>query len=82
MGVKLVISEAASSNKRETVLLLIDVRRAHFNAKATRRVHVEHPEEDGGGPGRRAHTAPVTLPRTGNANLEVSSRKFAYAEGN
>ena len=29
-GVKLVISEAASSNQKETVLLMIDVRRPYF----------------------------------------------------
>ena len=33
------------------MLLEIDVRRAHFYAKATRRINVELPEEDGGGPG-------------------------------
>ena len=33
-GVKPVISEATSSNNKETVLLVIDVRRAHLNAKA------------------------------------------------
>ena len=33
-GVKLVISEAASSNPKGTVLLVIDVRRAYFYAKA------------------------------------------------
>ena len=32
-GVELVISEAASSNQKETVLLVIDVRRAYFYAK-------------------------------------------------
>ena len=42
-GVKLVISEAASSNRKETVLLVIDVRRAYFYAKARRRVYVELP---------------------------------------
>ena len=49
-GVKLIISEAASSN-RETVLLVIDVRRAYFYARARRRVYIELPEGDGGGPG-------------------------------
>ena len=48
-GVKLVISEAASSNQKGTVLLVIDVRRA----KAKRRVHIELPEGDGGRPGSR-----------------------------
>ena len=52
-GVKLVISEAASSNQKGTVLLVIDVRRAHFYAKARRRVCIELPEGDGGGPGSR-----------------------------
>ena len=31
--------------------LVIDVRRAHFHAKARRRVHIELPKGDGGGPG-------------------------------
>ena len=52
-GVSLVISEAASSNQKGTVLLVIDVRRAYFCAKAKRRVHIELPEGDGGGPGSR-----------------------------
>ena len=52
-GVTLVISEAASSNQKGSVLLVIDVRRAHFNAKAKRGVHIELPEGDGGGPGSR-----------------------------
>ena len=51
--VKLVISEAVSSNQKGTVLLVIDVRRAYFYAKARRRVHIELPEGDGGGPGSR-----------------------------
>ena len=33
--VKLVLSEVASSDKKETVLLVIDVRRAYFIAQAT-----------------------------------------------
>ena len=45
-GFKLVISEAASSNQKGTVLLVIDVRRAYFDAKARRRVHIELTEED------------------------------------
>ena len=52
-GVKLVISEAASCNQKGTVLLVIDMRRAYFHAKARRRVYIELPEEDGGGPGSR-----------------------------
>ena len=40
-GVKLVISEAASSNQKGTVLLVLDVRRAYFYAKARRRVYIE-----------------------------------------
>ena len=51
-GVKRVISVAASSNRKETVLLVIDVRRAYFCAKARRRVYVVLPEGDGG-PGSR-----------------------------
>ena len=43
-GVKLVISGAASSNQKVTVLLVIDVRRAYFYAKARRRVYIELPE--------------------------------------
>ena len=50
---KLVISEAASSNQKGTVLLVIDVRRAYFYARARRRVYIELPEGDGGGPGSR-----------------------------
>ena len=50
-GVKLVISEAASSNEKGTVLLVIAARRAYFYANATRRVYVELPERDGGRPG-------------------------------
>ena len=52
-GVKLVISEAASSSQKGTVLLVIDVRRAYFHAKARRRAYIELPEGDGGGPGSR-----------------------------
>ena len=52
-GVKLVISEAASSNQKGTLLLVIDARRAYFHAKARRRVYIELPEGDGGGPGSR-----------------------------
>ena len=52
-GVKLVISEAASSNQKGTVLLVIDVRRAYFYAKARRRVYIELPEGNGGGPDSR-----------------------------
>ena len=52
-GVKLVISEAASSNQKGTVLMVIDVRRAYFYAKAKRTVHIELSEGDGGGPGSR-----------------------------
>ena len=51
--VKLVISEAASSNQKGTVLLVIDVRRAYFHARVKRRVYIELPEGDGGGPGSR-----------------------------
>ena len=47
-GVKLVI--LGGSVKQ---LLVIDVRRAYFNAKARRRVYIELPEGDGGGPGSR-----------------------------
>ena len=52
-GVKLVISEAASNNQKRTVLLVIDVRRAYFYAKARRSVYIELPEGDGGGPRSR-----------------------------
>ena len=52
-GVKLVISEAASNNQKGTVLLVNDVRRSYFYAKARRRVYIELPEGDGGGPGSR-----------------------------
>ena len=53
LEVKLVISEAASSNQKGTVLLVLDVRRAYFHARARRRVYIELPEGDGGGPGSR-----------------------------
>ena len=52
-GVKLIISEVALSKQNGTVLLVIDVRRAYFYAKARRRVYIELPEGDGGGPGSR-----------------------------
>ena len=52
-GAKLVISEAASSNQKGTVLLVIDVRKAYFYAKARRRFYIELPEGDGGGPASR-----------------------------
>ena len=52
-GVKLVISEAASSNQKGTVLLEIGDRKAYFCAKARRRVYIELPKGDGGGPGSR-----------------------------
>ena len=35
------------------MLLVIDVRRAYFHAKARRRVYIALPEGDGGGPGSR-----------------------------
>ena len=41
------------ATRRETVLLVIDVRRAYFYARARRRVYIELPEGDGGGPGSR-----------------------------
>ena len=50
---KLVILEAASSNQKGTVLLVTDVRRAYFCAKAKRRIYIELPDGDGGGPGSR-----------------------------
>ena len=50
---KLVISDAASRNQKGTVLLVIDVRRAYFHAKVSRRVYIELLEGDGGGPGSR-----------------------------
>ena len=75
-GVKLVIWEVASSNQKGTVLLVTDVRRAYFHAKARRRVHIELPEGDGGGPGSRqcgllkkSLYGPVTLLKTGIASL-------------
>ena len=43
---KLVISEAASSNQKATVLLVIDVRRAYFYANTRRRVYIEPAEGD------------------------------------
>ena len=52
-GVKFVISDAVSSKQKGTVLLVIDVRRAYFYAKARRRVCIELPAGDGGGPGSR-----------------------------
>ena len=45
-GVKIVVSEAASSPHSDTVVAVIDVRRAYFYAKARRKVYVELPEED------------------------------------
>ena len=51
----LVISEAASSNQKGTVLLVIDVRRAYFYARARRRESTSsfRKETDGGGAGSR-----------------------------
>ena len=48
---KFVTSVAAPSNQKGTVFLVIDERRAYFCAKARRRVYIELPEGDGGGPG-------------------------------
>ena len=45
--VKFVISEAASGNQKGTVLLVIDVRRAYFCAKARRRVYIDLSEGAG-----------------------------------
>ena len=45
-GVKLVISEAATSDHMDHVLATIDVRRAYFYAQSKRRVFVELPAED------------------------------------
>ena len=41
------------SSVKQPVLLVIDVRRAYFYAKVRRRVYIELPEGDGGGPGSR-----------------------------
>ena len=46
VGVKLVMSEFASSGRSDTVLLIIDVRRAYFYARAQRRIFVKLPAED------------------------------------
>ena len=43
--------DLGDSNQKRTVLLVIDVARAYFQARARRRVYVEPPEGDGGGPG-------------------------------
>ena len=45
-GVKLVLSKAASIGRGDTVVLIVDVRRAYFYAKATREVFIELPQED------------------------------------
>ena len=45
--VKRVTSEAAPSNQKETVLLVIDVGRPYLYAKAKRRVYIALPERDG-----------------------------------
>ena len=45
-GVKLVLSQAASSDNKDQVVLIVDVRRAYFYARATRRVFIQLPEED------------------------------------
>ena len=45
-GVKLVLSDAASSGDPETVVAIIDVRRAYFYAKAKRLIYVKLPPED------------------------------------
>ena len=45
-GVKMVISMAASTGNADTVLLIVDVRRAYFYARAQRRLFVELPPED------------------------------------
>ena len=77
-GVKHVISEAASSNQKGTVLLVIDVQRAYFYAKARRRVYIELPEGGGGGPGSQCGLLRKSLYGT-NASLEVSWTRSAYA---
>ena len=45
-GVRSVVSQVASTGRRDTVLTIIDVRRAYFYAAAQRRVFVELPPED------------------------------------
>ena len=42
-AVKLVVSQAASTGRADQVLCIVDVRRAYFYAKSTRRVFVEIP---------------------------------------
>ena len=86
-GAKLVISEAASSNQKGAVLLVIDVRRAYFYAKARRRVYIELPEGDGGGPGSRQcgllrkslYGTRDAAQKLGNASLEASWSGLACA---
>ena len=88
-GAKLVISEAASSNTKGSVLLVRDVRRVYFNGKATRRVYVELPEKDGGGPSsqqcgmlrKSLCMAPVTQLRTGSGSWQDSWRRFGLHRG-
>ena len=45
-GIKLVISSAASTGRSDTVILIVDVRRAYFYAPARRRIYVELPPQD------------------------------------
>ena len=45
-GIKLVLSQAASTGRSDTVVLIVDVRRAYFYAPAERRVFVQLPVED------------------------------------
>ena len=52
-----------SVKQQGTVLLVTDVRRAHFHANARRRVYIELPEGDGGGSGSRQWAAEKELGR-------------------
>ena len=77
-GVKLVISEAASSNQKGTVLLVIAARRAYFYAKATRRVYVELPEGDGG----RPDSQQCGMPKKSLYGTELGARAGRILGGN
>ena len=75
-----------SVNQKVAVLIVIDVRRGSFYAKAKRRVYIELPEGDGGGPGirqcgllRKSLYAPVTPLKTGSATLGDSWRRLVCA---
>ena len=84
-AMKYVISHAASGGQKKRNLMVVDVRRAYFNAPSRRPVYVQTPPEDWepGDEGRRCARLRSSLYRTRDAarNWEEELRKFLMSIG-